>query len=159
MTHRITFNKTFMQTGLAAILLAVLLSSANARAANADTNAAAAVNDERLDTLQLERLKRAKAKAKKTDAFTAKSWRVPTPTPTPPPPPPPTAPPVPFAYMGKQVETDGNMTIFLSQGDRMHMVKPGDMIDNTYSIDAIENGRLVLTYLPLQIKQYVNLGE
>lgn len=151
-------NQAVLTNGLAAILLTILLSPVSAQAAS-DTAAGSTANDERLDTLQLERLKRAKAKAKKTDAFTAKSWHVPTPTPTPPPPPPPTAPPVPFTFMGKQVETDGNITIFLSQGDRMHLVKPGDKIDNTYSIDAIESGKLIITYIPLQIKQFVILGE
>ncbi len=118
--------------------------------------AAASTN---LDNIQLEKLKRSPSKDKKVNAFPAKSWYVPPPPPPPTPPPAPSAPPLPYTFIGKFLEPQGKLTIFLTNGDKVHLVSAGETIDNTYSVDGVENGKLTLTYLPLKIKQYINLGE
>lgn len=96
--------------------------------------------------------------------FASHSWYVAPPPPPPPPPviaaapPPPTAPPLPFAYMGSY-QPDGQSTVFfLTDADRVYEARVGDVLDNTYSVDAVRNGQLWLTYKPLNIQQSLTLG-
>lgn len=117
------------------------------------------ISSEHIDSLSLERLKRARMNVRKSSTFAAKSWYVPTPTPKPQPTPPPSAPPLPFTYLGKIQEAQGKLTFFLSDGNQMRLVGAGETINDTYSVDGIEDGKLALTYLPLHIKQYLSLGE
>ncbi len=95
------------------------------------------------------------------NVFNATSWYVPPPPPSPSllPPPPPAAPPLPFTYFG-QYKDPGSaaMVIFLSNADRVYTVSEGDVIDGTYSVGPITSGQLELTYLPLNIKQSLNIG-
>lgn len=73
-------------------------------------------------------------------------------------PPPPAAPPLPFTYLGKLVE-EGVLTVFLTRQDRNYVIKAGDVIDGTYRVDTINPSTLTLTYLPLDIKQSMSLGD
>jgi hypothetical protein len=96
--------------------------------------------------------------------FTVQSWYVAPPAPPPAPvvvqaPPPPSAPPLPFAFMGSYKSEDGSATYFLTSGDRVYDVKIGDTVDNTYSIDGVNSGQLLLTYMPLKIQQTLAVGE
>jgi hypothetical protein len=96
--------------------------------------------------------------------FSVQSWYI---APPPPPagpvivqaPPPPTAPPLPFAFMGSYKSQDGNPTFFLTAGDRVYDVKVGDTLDNTYSVDGVKSGQLLLTYMPLKIQQTLAVGD
>ncbi len=95
--------------------------------------------------------------------FAVHSWYVAPPPPPPAPvvvqaPPPPTAPPLPFAYMGTY-QADGKQIYFLTSGDRVYDVKVGDQLDNTYSVDEVKAGQLLLTYIPLKIQQSLAVGE
>lgn len=128
----------------------------------------AATNADRIDTNELERLKRMRINEKssgdikKAGAFTAKSWYVPPPPPPTPPPTPlptPTAPPLPFTFLGQMQESQGKLTIFLANGNQVYLVTQGETIDNTYSVDGIVEGKLGFTYLPLKTKQYLSVGE
>jgi hypothetical protein len=95
--------------------------------------------------------------------FAAHSWY----TPPPPPPPPapvvtapavPTAPPLPYQFIGSY-KPDGQAPVFfLTSGDRVYDVHVGDTLDNNYSVDSFDNGQLVLTYKPLNIKQQLLAG-
>lgn len=113
--------------------------------------------------VQLDRLgKRAVSGVKMVDVFKGKSWYVPPPPPPPPkpvPPPPPTAPPLPYAFLGSYQEPGGRLIIFLTRGERVYSVSPGDVIENTYHVDGVAAGQLSLTYLPLNIKQTMNIGD
>jgi hypothetical protein len=96
------------------------------------------------------------------DLFAARTWYVPPPPPAPAkpvPPPPPSAPPLPFAFMGQYLEPSGRQVIFLVRGDRLYTTSPGEVIDNTYRVEGIQSGQLGLTYLPLNIKQTLSVGE
>lgn len=64
----------------------------------------------------------------------------------------PTVPPLPFRYGGRY-EENGQTTLFLMEGDRVHSVKPGSIINGTYRVDRIEKTTLALTYLPLSTEQ------
>jgi hypothetical protein len=96
--------------------------------------------------------------------FSAQSWYVAPPAPPPAPtvvlpPPAPTAPPLPFAYMGSFRPEGAVQTFFLTAGDRVYDVKIGDTLDNTYSVDGVRSGQLLLTYIPLKIQQSLAVGD
>ena len=95
------------------------------------------------------------------DLFEAHSWYVAPPPPPPPPPAPPaapTAPPFPYAFLGSFAEDGSKTSYFLTRNDRIYDVRLGDTLDGTYSVDAVENGQLVFTYRPLNIRQTLSLG-
>lgn len=93
-----------------------------------------------------------------SDLFAGKSWYVPPPPPKPAPPPPPTAPPLPFGFVGSYQEPDGRLVFFLSKGESLYTVSVGDVIDGIYRVESASGGRLELTYLPLNIRQAMNIG-
>lgn len=84
------------------------------------------------------------------------------PPPPPPPvstkPPPPQAPPLPFKYQGKLVEA-GVATVFLVQGDRVMLARPGDTLGGLYRVETIQSGSVVFTYLPLDQRQTLATGS
>jgi len=100
------------------------------------------------------------------DAFTSLSWLPPPPPPPPLPPPPPpkpaaapTAPPLPYAFVGMLQKGPGKPAAFLSRGDALLIVSAGDVLDNnTYRVESLGNSEVVLTYLPLNIKQSINIS-
>lgn len=119
--------------------------------------------------LDLQRLQRGPSTDPNADLFDARSFR-----PAPPresrrpiaqevaameamPPPPPQAPPLPFVFMGRLAE-GSRTTVFLAFGDRNLVVRPGDVIDNTYKVEEVGDSAMVLTYLPLDVKQTLALG-
>ena len=99
------------------------------------------------------------------DLFAPHSWYVAPPPPPPAPvvyqtPPAPTAPPLPFAFMGSyRTDGGGGAVYYLTAGDRVYDVKVGDTLDNTYSVDGVKSGQLLLTYMPLKIQQSLAVGE
>jgi len=112
----------------------------------------------KVEALVLEPLQRPVLEGTKKGLFDSKSWYVPPPPPKALPPPPPTAPPLPFSYMGKMLE-DGRTTIFLTRQNRNFVVSAGDTIESTYRVDEINARFMTLTYLPLNIKQTLQIGE
>ena len=121
--------------------------------------------------LDLKKLQRHRAASPDADPFGARSFRPAPPKPTaptpaalaaaaaapPPPPTPPPAPPLPFVYMGHLSE-GADTTVFLISGERNLVVKPGDVIDNTYKLEEVNDRALVLTYLPLSQRQTLPIG-
>ena len=96
--------------------------------------------------------------------FSPHSWYVAPPPPPPAPvvyqpPPAPTAPPLPFAFMGSYRTQGGGAIYYLTAGDRVYDVKVGDTLDNTYSVDGVKSGQLLLTYMPLKIQQSLAVGD
>jgi hypothetical protein len=112
--------------------------------------------------LELSGLRRPSKNAEPADAFEARSWYVPPPPPPAPPPAPaapppaPTAPPLPFSFLG-QYEEDGRQIILLMRGERMLLVKAGEVIDGTYRVEGIRGRYLGLVYLPLGIRQTLDV--
>ena len=76
----------------------------------------------------------------------------------PPPPPKPTAPPVPFTYLGIYQDA-GKPMFFLVKGDQVYHVKEGDVIEGTYRVEGVEGTTLKLIYIPLNIRQTLNVGQ
>jgi hypothetical protein len=131
--------------------------------AAAKPDAAARKDQRQLAQLDLGSVARSVEKDEPANLFASKSWYVPPPPPPPPPPPkpvpppPPTAPPLPFTYLGRFVEA-GKPVIFLVRGDRVLTVKVGDVVEGNYRVEGIVGSTLSLTYLPLNIKQTLDIG-
>ena len=99
-------------------------------------------------------------------AFAAKSWFVapPPPPPAPPPPPPapappPLAPPLPFKYIGMLEESAERTVWYLVQGERLIVVATGEVIDASYRVDGSRGRQLQFTYLPLDQRQTLAIGD
>lgn len=90
------------------------------------------------------------------DMFAGKSWYV---APPPAKAAPPAAPPLPFVYMGKLAEQGEKAVIILARQNRSYTVREGDVLDNIYRVDEVSAPLMTLTYLPLNIKQTIQIGE
>lgn len=143
---------------------AVVESAPRARSAEAPVKSAAPT----APALDLRMLQRRRGANPDADPFGPRSFRpappkVLAPAPTtvaaapPPPPPPPPAPPLPFLYMGRLSE-GADTTVFLTSGERNFVVKPGEVIDNTYKVEEVNDRAVVLTYLPLSQRQTLPTG-
>jgi hypothetical protein len=118
-------------------------------------------------TLDLGKLRRAPVVDPNGDPFGPRSFQPPPPkakvaaatamAAAAPPQPPPQAPPLPFAYIGRLSE-DRDTTVFLAMGERNLVLKPGDVIDNTYKLEEVNDSGVVLTYLPLSQRQTLSIG-
>jgi hypothetical protein len=105
--------------------------------------------------VSLARLNRQLLPEEVKDMFAGKSWYV---APPPPKPAPPSAPPLPFVYMGKLAEEGEKVVILLTKENRSYEVREGDVLDNIYRVDEVRAPVMILTYLPLNIKQTIQIG-
>lgn len=105
----------------------------------------------------VDKLKRPALTEDVKDMFSSTSWYVPPPVPKILPPP--SAPALPFVYIGKMQEEGNKSTVFLERQNRIYLVREGDAIDANYRVDTIKDPVMTLTYLPLDIKQTVQIGE
>ena len=101
----------------------------------------------------------------KGEAFAALSWLPPVvaPPPASPPPPPkpaaPVAPPLPFAFVGMLESGASRPQAFLAKGDSLLIVAAGDVLENnTYRVESLGPQQIVLTYLPLNTQQTLNVS-
>lgn len=86
--------------------------------------------------------------------FPRQTWVPPPPPPkpyVPPPPPPPKPPPLPYKYLGRWVE-NGQMTVFLVQGEQPLAVQAGQTLPGGWRVDEVNERRVVFTYLPLEMQ-------
>ena len=104
--------------------------------------------------LDLTKLEERAHEGAKADPFAQKSFAPPAEA-APPPPAKPTAPPLPFAYLGKVIE-DGKLAVFLARGEESLSVKAGDTVGE-YRVDAVTENEIRFTYLPLKTKQSLPL--
>jgi hypothetical protein len=98
----------------------------------------------------------------RANVFAAKSFYVPPPKPkrvamAAPPPPPPVAPPLPFTYMG-MLKEGGSTVVFVVNGERLHSVRVGDVIDGSYRVEAVGSEGVTFVYLPMNEKQTLRIG-
>lgn len=91
------------------------------------------------------------------DIFAPRSWQ-----PAPPPPSRPAAavearPPVPslpFVYAGQLGDLGtGKLIIYLTRGDTVYAASAGDVIDESYRIEAITDRQIMFVYLPTKAQQ------
>lgn len=135
--------------------------AATADRATAPRNNASGLEQKKEEQLALlvDNLQRAPMAVGDLNPFGARSWYVAPPPPPPAPPPKPTAPPLPFAYVGKLKEDGGRWVIYLAKGEQSFAVSKGDTFDNDYRLEGIEDGTLIIVYLPLSIKQMLPIGS
>lgn len=90
------------------------------------------------------------------DLFPHQTW-VPPPKPyVPPPPPPPKPPPLPYKYLGRWID-DGQLTVFLVQGEQPIPVMPGQVLSGSWRVDEITARSVVFTYLPLDMQSTLGI--
>lgn len=70
----------------------------------------------------------------------------------------PAAPELPFQFIGRMGERD-DLQIFLQSGEKLYVVRQGDVIDDTYRLDRVSASELSLVYLPLHQPQTLSLGS
>lgn len=98
------------------------------------------------------------------DLFPRQSWYVAPPPPPPPPPapyvppPPPEAPPLPYSYIGRWQE-GGETTFYLARGALPVSVRPGQVLDGVWKLEAASSDALSFTYLPLNQTRILRTGD
>jgi hypothetical protein len=128
----------------------------------AQARRASAPHAESPGALRVDLLQRGVQEAAARDVFTAHSWyRAPPPAPpqAPEPPPPPTVPPVPFTFVGTFEAADGKPVIYLAEGEKLHAVSEGDILNEVWRVEAGGVDQIVLQYLPLSVRQPLALGS
>lgn len=85
----------------------------------------------------------------------------------------PKAPPLPFQYMGKLVDSESSVNsggatspatpkkvvVYLVRGNETFSVSPGDAIDASYQFVGLEGDTLVFKYIPLSERQTLATGQ
>jgi hypothetical protein len=90
-----------------------------------------------------------------TDLFTPMSFKPPPQAAAPPPKP--VAPRFPYAIAGA-IEDGGARQVFLSNDERVLVVKAADTIDGVYRVERVDARGMTVTYLPLGQEQLIPLG-
>jgi hypothetical protein len=111
-----------------------------------------------LNDINMEKLRRLKIEQNVKNVFTSKPWSISPPVTKAMTQSSPATPPLPFTYLGKLIDQDTRM-VFISKLDRNYVIKVGDVIDGTYRVDEINGSLMNLTYIPLNIKQTMQIGE
>ena len=55
--------------------------------------------------------------------------------------------------------SEGDLAVFLVQGERNLVVHEGDTIDSLYRVERIADGGITVLYLPLNQRQTIPIGE
>jgi len=113
------------------------------------------------EILRVDLLQRGAQETAAHDLFAAHTWQRPAPPSPPPPPPeleppappPPSAPPLPFTFLGTFEAADGKPVYYLAEGDRVHTVGEGEVIDGTWRIERVTAEQIFVQYLPLSLQQ------
>ncbi|MBO2923187.1 hypothetical protein J5H75_15885 [Pseudomonas asiatica] len=70
----------------------------------------------------------------------------------------PTAPALPFQFIGRIGDRD-DLQIFLQSGEKLYVVRQGDVIEDTYRLERVSASELHLVYLPLHQSQTLSVGS
>ncbi|MHC8400408.1 hypothetical protein ACYZTX_13265 [Pseudomonas sp. MDT1-17] len=70
----------------------------------------------------------------------------------------PSAPPMPFQFIGK-LSDRSDLQVFLQNGEKIYVVRKGDVIDETWRIEGISDVELSFIYLPLHLSQTLSVGS
>lgn len=70
----------------------------------------------------------------------------------------PTAPALPFQFVGRLGDRD-DLQVFLQSGEKLYVVRQGDVIEDTYRLDRVSANELDLVYLPLHQSQTLSVGS
>ena len=100
------------------------------------------------------------------DLFSARSWKAAAvlatvteqPVSVPPAEQAPTAPAMPFQFVGR-LDDRSDLQVFLQDGEKIYVVRKGDVIDKTWRIEGISDVELSFLYLPLHLSQTLSMGS
>jgi hypothetical protein len=70
----------------------------------------------------------------------------------------PSAPPMPFQFIGR-MDDRSDQQVFLLSGEKIYVVRKGDVIDETWRIVGISDVELSFVYLPLHLSQTLSMGS
>ncbi|RON56276.1 hypothetical protein [Pseudomonas frederiksbergensis] len=70
----------------------------------------------------------------------------------------PSAPAMPFQFVGR-LHNQSDLQVFLQNGEKIYVVRKGDVIDDTWRIEGISDVELSLVYLPLHLSQTLSVGS
>lgn len=70
----------------------------------------------------------------------------------------PTAPELPFQFVGS-LNDRNDLQVFLQNGEKLYVVRQGDVIDDLYRLDRVTPTELSLVYLPLHQSQTLFVGS
>ena len=108
------------------------------------------------DDIDLDKLRRAEVRAPSTDPFAAmKGPEIRAAAAAPEAPARPSAPPLPFQYIGKWSQGDKG-EVLVQRGEELLPIAPGAKLGD-YRVDQITEARVSFTYLPLNMKQTLDL--
>lgn len=71
--------------------------------------------------------------------------------------PPPQAPALPFRFLGRYIE-DGQTVVFLQHNEQNFAAKIGEVLQQTYKVQAITASAMTFVYLPLNQTQNLDIG-
>ena len=67
-------------------------------------------------------------------------------------------PAMPFRVLGRYVDA-GEETVFLQHAERNIAARVGDVLSEQYKVESVAAGVLTLIYLPLNLRQTLDIGE
>jgi hypothetical protein len=109
-----------------------------------------------VERVHLEKLQPRPSPDRSDDVFAARSWRKPAPKATAADiaaaAPVPTAPPLPFAYLGR-LSSDDTRQVFVSQGERNLILHEGETVDAIYRVEKLSDAGVTFIHLPTGIRQ------
>ena len=70
----------------------------------------------------------------------------------------PQPPAMPFRVLGRYVDA-GEETVFLQHAERNIAARVGDVLSEQYKVESVSAGVLTLIYLPLNLRQTLDIGE
>ena len=70
----------------------------------------------------------------------------------------PSMPPMPFQFVGR-LDDRSDLQVFLQNGEKIYVVRKGDVIDDTWRIEGISDVELSFVYLPLHLSQTLSVGS
>ncbi|MDB5997491.1 MAG: hypothetical protein JWP42_4627 [Pseudomonas sp.] len=70
----------------------------------------------------------------------------------------PSVPPMPFQFVGR-LDDHSDLQVFLQNGEKIYVVRKGDVIDETWRIEGISDVELSFIYLPLHLSQTLSVGS
>lgn len=63
-----------------------------------------------------------------------------------------------FQFIGRMGDRD-DLQVFLQSGEKLYVVRQGDVIEDTYRLDRVSASELNLVYLPLHQSQTLSVGS
>ncbi|MNR56180.1 hypothetical protein D3C85_1767090 [compost metagenome] len=65
---------------------------------------------------------------------------------------------MPFQFIGK-LHDRSDLQVFLQSGEKIYVVRKGDVIDDNWRIERISDVELSFVYLPLHLSQTLSVGS